>query len=134
MVLAVLAVSALVVIPQWNRANDEAPADATTALTALLRDARRIAIDARQDVSVHLDPATGHFRVDTAGVAGMGAFAEGTLSLGALESLESTHDRLRFVFQSTGAAVGDSVLVRGSEGMALVSVDPWSGTAVVHAR
>lgn len=134
MVLAVLAVSALVVIPQWNRANDEAPSDATSALTALLRDARRVAIDARQDVSVYVDPATGHYRVDTAGVHGMGAFAEGTLTLGALESLETTRERLRFIFQSTGAAVGDSVLVRGSAGVTLVSVDPWNGTAVVHAR
>ncbi len=134
MVFAVLAVTALFVIPQWMRANDEPPQDATTAFLALLRDARRVSIEARQRVDVYVDPMSGQYRVDTTGGAGTGVFAEGALAVGALETIESDQDRVRFVFQPTGAAFGDTVVVRGTQGAAQLSVDPWNGTAVAHAR
>jgi hypothetical protein len=74
------------------------------------------------------------YRVDTAGVGGTGPLVEGALALGAMESAESERARVRFTFQPSGAASGDTVLVRAQHGTRLVSVDPWNGTAVAHAR
>ncbi len=135
MVFAVLAVTALFVIPQWMRANDEAPRDATTALVTLLRDARRVAIEARQRVNVYVDPASGVFPVLTlTGRAGMELAGRRHAGAGALGERGRPSTGCSTSSSLLGAAFGDTVVVRGTQGAALVAVDPWSGTAVIHAR
>lgn len=134
MVFAVLAVSALIVLPQWLQMRDASSRDATDELLALLRDSRALAINKRQVVQLHIDPVSGIYRVDTTGVSGTGPVADGVLALGALESAESDKPRLRYVFQPTGAASGDTVLMRGRNGTRLIAVQPWDGSAVAHAR
>jgi Tfp pilus assembly protein FimT len=133
-VFAVMAVTALLVVPQWLRRADDTPATATSSLLALLHDARQLAINAHQVVAVHLDPLSGAYRVDTTSVVGSGAVAEGQLTLGALESIETDKERLAFVFQPTGAAFADTLLVRSPDGAQLIAVDPWSGVAGAYAR
>lgn len=133
-VLAVLAVSALIVLPQWLRMNDASDRDSTDALLQLLRESRALAITARQVVHVHLDPVSGIYRVDTTGVSGTGPVTDGVLPLGALESAETDRNRLHYVFRPSGAASGDTVLMRGQNGARLITIDPWDGKTVVHAR
>ena len=133
-VFAVLAVTALVVVPQWLRAGEDPERTAERSLTALLRDARALAIGARQVVSVHLNVEDGTFRVDTTGPDGSGAFTDGTLDLGAAESLRAGGARVHYRFSPTGAATADSLIVRRGSTETLVRVDRWSGEVVTHAR
>jgi prepilin-type N-terminal cleavage/methylation domain-containing protein len=133
-VLAISAVAALLVVPAWTNLGENKPPEAGSAVTQLLRDARRVAIGQRLVVAVRVDPATGLYRVDTTGVAGTGLLAEGSLEIGALESLETDLSRLTYVFRPSGAAWGDSVVIRGSEQTLVVHVNPWSGEPEVYAR
>jgi Tfp pilus assembly protein FimT len=133
-VLAVMAVSVIVVIPRVTDLGRVPPDQTGDAIVSVLRNARRVAIERSQTVTVRIDPVSGMFHVDTSGVNGTGRLAENVLELGAWQSLMTDAERLTYVFRPTGAAFGDSVLVRGNDMTVLVTVDPWSGQAVVHAR
>ncbi len=133
-VFAVMAVTALLVIPQWLQLGNDTSRGASDSLLTLLRDSRRLAIMSNQVVAVRIIPLSGTFRVDTSGVGGSGEFRSGQLALSALESLETDQERLQFVFRPTGAAFADSLIVRGADGAVLIAVDPWSGEAAAYAR
>jgi prepilin-type N-terminal cleavage/methylation domain-containing protein len=133
-VLAISAVAAMLVIPAWSNLGENQAAEAGSVITGLLRDARRVAISNRQTVAVRIDPQTGLYRVDTTGVAGTGLYAEGTLSVNAWETLVTDLTRLTYVFRPSGAAWGDSVVIRGSEATLVVHVNPWSGEPIVYAQ
>jgi prepilin-type N-terminal cleavage/methylation domain-containing protein len=133
-VFAIMAVTALIVAPQWLRLG-EAPAAATgQPILDALRDARRLAITAHQVVALRIDPSSGRYRVDTSGVAGTGVYFEGELALGALESMESDQARVQYIFRPTGATSSDTLIVRSANGSVLIAVDPWSGVATSYAR
>jgi Tfp pilus assembly protein FimT len=133
-VLAVMSVAAVLVAPALTRLGESPPPRTADSVLALLRDARRAAIAGNAMVTLRIDPVSGHYRADTTGVGGTGILAEGTLALGATETLEASVPRLRYVFRPTGAALADSVLVRGFGEAVLVTVDPWSGVARTDAR
>jgi Tfp pilus assembly protein FimT len=133
-VFAIMAVTALLVVPQWASLNNEEPANLTTSVLDVLRDSRKLAIASSQTVALRIDPLSGLYRVDTTGVTGSGLFAEGQLDLGALESIETDRPRLQFVFRPSGAAFADTLLVRGTRGTSVIAVDPWSGVAGAYAR
>ena len=133
-VVAIMAVTALLVLPQWTRLGNAPTAATGQPILDALRDARRLAITAHQVVALRIDPVSGRYRVDTSGVAGTGLYFEGTLGFGALESMESDQPRLQFVFRSTGATFGDTVIVRSANESVLIAVDPWSGVATAYAR
>jgi len=133
-VFAIMAVTALIVAPQWVQLG-EAPVGVTgQPMLDALRDARRLAITENQVVALRIDPASGRYRVDTSGVAGTGLYFEGILELGALESMESDQPRVQYIFRPTGATYGDTVIVRSANGSVLIAVDPWSGVATSYAR
>jgi len=133
-VLAVMAIAAVLVAPAITRLGESPPPRIADAVLALLRDARKAAIDRNATVTLRLDPVSGRYRADTTGVAGTGLLAEGTLALGATETLVTDRARLVYLFRPTGAAFADTVLVRGAGKTVLVSVDPWSGVARTDAR
>jgi len=133
-VLAILAVSAALVAPALSRLGQQKPAGTADGLLKLLCDARKIALERNETVTLRLDPASGHYRADTTGVGGSGTLGEGTLALGAQDALTTSAPRLVYVFQPTGAAMGDTVLVRGAGASALVGVDRWSGVAYAATR
>ncbi len=133
-VFAVMAVTALIVAPQWVRLGDAPAAVTGQPLLDALRDARRLAMTANQVVALRIDPLSRRYRVDTSGVAGTGLYFNGELALGALESFETTQPRLQYIFRPTGATYGDTVIVRGANGHVLIAVDPWSGVATAYAR
>jgi prepilin-type N-terminal cleavage/methylation domain-containing protein len=133
-VLALVALGTALVVPNWidfGQGERETPGG---AFAALLRDARRVAIQQSQTVAVRIDPSSMYYRIDTTGTAGTGLLVDGTLPMGTYESLETELPRLQYVFRPTGAALGDTVLLRGAEFTAMVAIDPWSGQAVFHAR
>jgi prepilin-type N-terminal cleavage/methylation domain-containing protein len=133
-VLAVMSVAAVLVAPAITRLGESPPPKTADSLLALLRDSRKAAIEHNAIVTLLFDPVSGHFRADSVGAGGAGLVAEGTLALGATETMETALPRLRYVFRPTGAAYADSVLVRGFGETVLVTVDPWSGVARTDAR
>jgi prepilin-type N-terminal cleavage/methylation domain-containing protein len=133
-VFAIMAVTALLVVPQWASLNTDEPDSLTDAVLHVLRDSRKLAIASTQTVALRIDPVNGLYRVDTTGVSGSGLYAEGQLDLGALESIETDRPRLQFVFRPSGAAFADTLLVRGTRGTSVIAVDPWSGVAGAYAR
>jgi prepilin-type N-terminal cleavage/methylation domain-containing protein len=133
-VLALVSLSAAIVIPNWIDLEKDPVSGPGDPVIALLRDARRLAIEQAQTVAVRLDPSSLYYRVDTTGAYGTGLYADGTLDMGAFETLDTALERLSFVFRPTGAALGDTVAVRGGEYAVTLAVDPWSGYPVVHAR
>ncbi|MDB4917985.1 MAG: hypothetical protein JWM95_5629 [Gemmatimonadetes bacterium] len=133
-VLAIMALSAALVIPALARLGLDKQPEAAAGVLTLLHDARKTAIDRNTMVSLRIDPVTGRYRADTTGVAGTGKFAEGSIQLDATETLVTEEPRLKFIFRPTGAVFADSVLVRGMGATVLVTVDPWSGLARADAR
>jgi prepilin-type N-terminal cleavage/methylation domain-containing protein len=133
-VLAVMAVSAMLVAPALSRMGQGKPPGVGDDVIKLLGDARQIAIQRNETVTLRLDPASGRYRADTVGVSGSGELGEGTMTLGAQEVLVTDMPRLVFVFHPTGATRGDTVLVRGAGAAALVSVDAWNGVAYASPR
>ena len=133
-VLAIMAVSAMLVAPAISRMGQGKPPGVGEDVVRLLNDARKIAIERNETVTLRLDPTSGRYRADTVGVAGSGELGEGTMALGAQETLVTDLPRLVYVFHPTGSAFADSVLVRGTGASALVSVDPWNGVAYASAR
>ena len=134
LVLAVLTITLVLAAPALTDFGTKKPQSDAGALLALLRDARREAIQTSTTVAVRMDPTTGRFRVDTSGVAGVAAYASGTLDLGGATVLVTDLARLQFLFQPTGTAFADSVGVRGPAGTVMVTVDPWNGMPRADAR
>jgi prepilin-type N-terminal cleavage/methylation domain-containing protein len=133
-VLAIMAISALLVAPALSRMGQGKPPGVGEDVVKLLADARQIAIQRNETVTLRLDPVSGRYRADTVGISGSGELGEGTMTLGAQEALVTDQPRLVYVFHPTGATLADTVLVRGAGAAALVSVDPWNGVAYVTAR
>jgi len=131
MVLLVMAVAATLAAPAFARFGAEQPSRGADQLVGLLRDARKVAFDHNATVTVRIDPKTLKFQVDTATPIGGGKFAEGVLDLGMTERLDTSLLRLTYVFQSSGAAFADSVVVRGGNVPLVVKVDSWNGLARV---
>lgn len=134
LVLSVLVVTLVLAAPALVGFGADKAATDADALLALLRDARRQAVNQSALVAVRLDPTSGRYRVDTTGVYGMGTLTSGTLDLGGATVLLTDLARLQFLFQPTGAAFADSVGVRGPQGTVMITVDPWSGVAHAEQR
>jgi prepilin-type N-terminal cleavage/methylation domain-containing protein len=133
-VMLIMAIAATLAAPAYVRFGQDREQTSADLLLKLLHDTRAIAIARAVDATLLIDPKTGHYRVDTTSSFGAGRVAEDTLRFGATEGLETDLARLRYVFRPTGAAFGDSVLVRGRDSTRLVRVDTWSGVANATAR
>lgn len=134
LVLAILGITLALAAPAFvDFGALKAQSDAESVL-ALLRDARREALASGTVVALRLDPASGRWRADTTGVAGMGELTSGTLELAGSATLVTDQERLQFLFQPSGAAFADSVGVRNASGVTMVLVDPWTGVARAESR
>jgi hypothetical protein len=132
--MLILAIVATLTAPAYVRLGEEREKTSVDLLVKLLRDTRALAIERTVEATLIIDPETGHYRVDTTSSFGSGRVTEDTLGFAATEGLESSLPRLRYVFRPTGAAFGDSVLVRGSDTTRVVIVDTWSGMPYAIAR
>ena len=132
-VVALVAIAALLVTPQWWPADAE-PADAAETLRTQLEEARDQARRARQVVTVRVDAALGRLTVDTSGTSGRDRWRDVPLPDASRGAFEPADLRATFVFRPTGAATGDSVRVRTAQGVVRLSVDAWSGEVRVATR
>ncbi|HEX6616915.1 MAG TPA: GspH/FimT family pseudopilin [Gemmatimonadales bacterium] len=128
-VLAILTIGAAAVAPALGRAaREDGPPAAAEEVARLLRVARSRALDGGGTVTVLLNPGTRRYLV----VAGTGAgedstLAEGALPLAGAAELTAASPRSRFEFDRFGAAVSDTILVRGGGDAVKVWVERWSG-------
>lgn len=129
MVLLVLAIAATLAVPAFTDFGRDPQPTGADAMLGLLKDARKAAIDFNANVTLRLDPATLRYEADTSTVSGYGVLAAGTLDLGLSRTLVTDLPRLQYVFRPTGAAFGDTVIVRGGPLPSTIRIDPWSGVA-----
>ena len=129
MVLLVLAIAATLAVPAFSDFGRNPEPTGADALLGLLKDARKAAIDFNANVTLRLDPETLRYELDTSSVSGYGVLAAGTLDLGLAHTLVTGQPRLQYVFRPTGAAFGDTVVVRGGPQPLTIRIDPWSGVA-----
>ena len=134
MVMVILAVLTAIAVPAIVSFGADRPRSSTDQLLDLVNDSRRVAIRHKVMTTLLLDPESGHYRVDTVGSNGLGAVVEDTLDIGASEVLETDLPRLRFMFRPTGAAFGDTVVIKGTDATRVLMVDRWSGVAYARAR
>jgi prepilin-type N-terminal cleavage/methylation domain-containing protein len=125
-VLAISAIAALLVLPQWLPPSDPL-LEPDAEISGWLADARQQAIAARQTVTVYVDTRAARVRMDTSAASGAAAWREGDLPRHVLAAIEPPGARARFAFRPTGAAVGDTLRVRTRDGMRQLTVDRWSG-------
>jgi type II secretion system protein H len=157
-VLLILGVIASITVPAFlpPRADDELT-EATARIEALFRFARDSAARSGIPVVVVIDSSTADAWVyperqahDGVGAAtspsrtpprAPGALQRRDLARGAAgESLELppgvvlelSQARARFLFRPAGATYGDSVVIRHGAAVRLITIDPWTGHAVVH--
>jgi prepilin-type N-terminal cleavage/methylation domain-containing protein len=129
MVLIVMAIAAALAAPAFARFGTEQPSRGADQLVGLLRDSRKAAFDYNATVILRIDPKTLKYQVDTTTPSGGGMLAAGVMDLDLSERIDTDKQRLVYVFQPTGAAFADSVVVRGRSTPLVVRVDPWNGVA-----
>lgn len=134
MVMAILAILTSLAAPAFARFGADRPRTSTDLLMDVINNSRNVAVRNNVMATLTLDPQTGHFRLDTVGVNGLGVVAEDTLQLAVSERLETDLPRLRYMFRPTGATFGDTVIVHGTDAVRVVSVDQWSGVANARIR
>jgi prepilin-type N-terminal cleavage/methylation domain-containing protein len=131
-VLALLGIVAAVAVPAFTRLDaTDAATGAAGDVVRLLRAARRVALEHSTSATVVLEPASGRYWL-AMGDSAPGSDS-GTLALPAGVTLGPA-PRARFVFEPNGAAIGDSLLVRGPERAAFVTVDRWTGDVGIGSR
>ena len=129
MVLIVMAIAAALAAPAFARFGTEQPSRGADQLVGLLRNSRKAAFDYNATVILRIDPKTLKYQVDTTTPTGGGTLATGVMELDMSERIDTDKPRLVYVFQPTGAAFADSVVVRGKSMPLFVRVDPWNGVA-----
>lgn len=133
-VMAIMAILTTLAAPAFARFGADRVRSTTDIFVELINNARKVAVRHNVVATLTIDPESGHFRLDTVGVSGLGVVAEDTLQLGVSERLETLSPRLRYMFRPTGAAFGDTVTIHGADSVRVVSVDRWSGVANARAR
>lgn len=132
-VLAIVAITALLVTPMWWPDEASEP-DAAAELASVLEAARDQARRARQVVTVRIDGALGALTIDTSGSAGRDRWRDASLPDATRGTLEPLETRATFVFRPSGATEGDTLRVRTPNGVVRLSVDTWSGEVQRVAR
>jgi prepilin-type N-terminal cleavage/methylation domain-containing protein len=153
-VLLVIAVGVAIAVPALlEPRQDDADMDvAVRRFDALFRLARDSAVRGGAPVTVVVDSVTGRVWLLRAGagdepvatvpqrvpqrpsrLAGRDAYEDGAeLDLPVSVRLELSSARARFVFSPAGAVFGDSLVLRGAASVQRITVQPWTGHAVVY--
>lgn len=146
-VLAVLALSAGVVVPRLAAGVTTTPAEAVVEdVTEVVRSARRWALARGTEAEVRLDPESGRWRID---ILGSGTptpdspwteaerpwepeTIEGRIPIPPDVRVQSRLERVVFRFRESGSAHGDAVTVVGDGRTVRIEVEPWTGAIRVE--
>lgn len=131
-VLLIVAVATAAVVPALRGPpRDDEMTAAARQLDDLFRLARDSALRGGGRVTVAIDSTSSRvwlFAGSDISLAGAGA----QLELPPGVRIELSRARAEFEFMPGGAAFGDSLVLRSGATDALVTIDPWTGHAVVH--
>lgn len=125
-VLAISAIAALLVMPQWVDRDDD-PVEPPAQVASWLAAARQQAIDARQTVTLHIDARAARVQIDTSGPSGGGVWRSDVLSRELIGAFDPPGARYTFTFRATGAAHGDTIRLRARDGRWHLTIDRWNG-------
>jgi prepilin-type N-terminal cleavage/methylation domain-containing protein len=128
-VMAIMAIASGLVVPALVDLGRTPQRRTAESLLSLLNAARKIAIDHNVTVTMVMDPKSGNYRIDSTGYFGAGMVTQSQIDLLGMESMATDAPRLNYVFRPTGAALGDTVRIRGADSSVVVMIDPWSGVA-----
>jgi prepilin-type N-terminal cleavage/methylation domain-containing protein len=132
-VLVIAGVISAVTIPAFSSGQPDQPAAVgASELVALLRSARARALTRAQPVTLRIDARTRVFTVATETGDSIVPIAQGIVALPRGITLGAPASGAQFRFAPTGAARGDTLLVRGDGPAVAVWVDRWTGAP--HVR
>jgi type II secretory pathway pseudopilin PulG len=138
LVLALLAGIAAVVAPNiatlHRAASEDEVVRTTQGVLDALAQARLTALDRGTRVRVVVDPAAARVWTYTTDGDEWRLLGTRTLATGPSVVFAAAGPRVRFTFDPAGTASGDTVTVRGIDGVRAVSVDPWTGVAHAQSR
>jgi prepilin-type N-terminal cleavage/methylation domain-containing protein len=131
-VLAVLGITAAVVVPAFTRlAPDDDETRAAAQLDGLVARARSTALQRATAVEVTLIPQSGRYWVRLGDGTPLDS---GDIVLGPSVTLNSPVPRPRVRFSRLGVVDADSLVVLGPTGARLLGFDRWTGDARVEPR
>jgi len=128
-VMTIVGIIGLAVVPAFL--STDSARRSTDPVADVLRAAQRAAVDSGREVRVTVDPATGRYLATMVGADT--ALAAGSFDFSRGGAVMTDSVRAQFVFQPNGHATGDSMLVTGPTGRAIVAADPWTGGVVIRA-
>jgi len=147
-VFIILGAATALSVPAWRRwFQEDDMTMATRRIEALFRLARDSAIRGGEPVTVVIDSVSGNVWLDAPRPAAIadsayaprampraaGAAQTGeSLELPAGVTIELTRARARFEFAPSGAAYADSLVLKATTGVRLITVNPWTGDVVSH--
>ena len=134
--LLILSVVAAVSVPAFLSDPDLSDLDyATERIETLLYLARDSALNSAFPVALVIDSVSGLVWLTASEGAGEPAALltepGSSIDLPATVTMEMSSARARFLFQPSGAAFPDTVHLHSSAGATAVTVDPWTGHAIV---
>jgi hypothetical protein len=134
--LFILGTIAATAIPAFLRDRELSDLDqATERIEALLYLARDSALYSASPVALVLDSVSGLVWLTTSesggGAEALLADAGASLDLPLGIRMELSSARARFLFQPSGAAFPDTIALYGSTESRMVTVNPWTGHAIV---
>lgn len=148
-VLVILSITAVIAVPAFQSARELSDLDlATERVEILLRIARDSAVKTATPVTVVVDSASslvwlttptsigmagGPSVLESVGVVAAAPTGPGSsLDLPAGIRMELTSARARFTFQPGGQAFPDTIFLRNGTTGRMVTVNPWTGHALVY--
>ena len=136
-VLFIIAVAAAVTVPAiLDEPVEDDVVVAGKQLQKLFDIARDSAHRSAAPVMVSIDSLSGMVWVSSVADSasfGVASATEGfLLELPASVQLQLTKARARFEFAPTGAVFGDTIMLRSTMETRTITIDPWTGHAIVH--
>lgn len=132
-VIAILGVTFAVAIPSFTNRDRSGRADAANTIARLLERARNNAAEQAREMRVTIAPADARVWIYSNNFAGT-PDTSFTLPLPAGTTLSATSPRVQFVFDASGRARGDQLLIESNGARIAITVDPFSGDVHVSSN
>ncbi len=132
-VIAILGVTFAVAIPSFTNRDRSGRADVADAIARLLERARNSAAEQAREMRVTIAPAEARVWIRSGNSAA--AFDTSfTLPLSAGTTLSAASPRVQFVFDASGRARGDQLLIESNGARTAITVDPSSGDVHISSN
>lgn len=131
-ILTILGLVAAVAVPALPDRRSEPLDHVVETLVTLLRTTRMTALEKATPTVLTIDPRGGRYQIAAETNDSTAIVVDGAIIIPAGTRIGPDSIPRRFRFSPNGAAVGDSVVLTGDGGWAVLTVDPWTGAIHVH--